>query len=153
MPNYRQRCPAINPNHIPDYIIRRLPDTMFDLNCYIGKINRAYPEEGSISYVAIDKDQIIGVQLIGRFRHIVYCRGTVVRPYRQRLHIANKLWVTMIKQEKPKKIVVETVSNRGFSLVELMREEYPDIRWEIEKEPYIRSLRKSRKLHRKKKHS
>lgn len=95
----------------------------------------SYPKErkGFSSYISIDGDQIIGVLVVSPSRSgkTVFSSGTVVRPSRRKEGIARKLWITMIKSEKPERVAVKVISDRGLSLIESVKQEFPKIKWFI----------------------
>jgi hypothetical protein len=96
----------------------------------------------SNSYVCIKDDRIIGALNIRRSRSglTVTSRGTVVRPLYQREGVARDLWTMMLNTERPKRVHVRVISDRGYSLIESMKKKFPKIKWFVEHGGY-RKLR------------
>lgn len=122
------------------YIILRIKNVSFTFEFDCNKISYkqiAAPEidPSTISYVAISDDQIIGVLMIakegyGRRAHI-YSRGTIVRPAYRKLGIGAALWREMLDTERPGRVRVDVITDRGCSLIESIQESYPEIKWTV----------------------
>lgn len=116
-------------------IIRRLDKTKVAVGVWEnGVVQNIDNCPNSTSYVAIQGARIIGALTIIRKKRkdtkTVKSRATGVRPGSQRQGVAKALWTAMIKAEKPTKIMVTTVSNRGYTLIDAMRDAFPRIKWE-----------------------
>jgi len=86
------------------------------------------------SYVCIYKDQIVGALVIGRSKSglTISSYGTIVRPSNRKEGIALDLWVTMLKAERPKRVAVKVISDRGYSLIGSLNKLFPKIKWNID---------------------
>lgn len=83
------------------------------------------------SYICISSDQIVGALVITRSRtgKTIWSSGTIVRSSYRKNGIAQALWTQMLKTEKPRRIYVNVVSDRGYSLIESIRENFTKTRW------------------------
>lgn len=105
-----------------------------------------YLEETYTDRAVIAMDQrfhIVGVWKFDKHprKKKLYSRGTWV-PKRFRKHgIAKKMWEFGIKSEKPVSVSVNVVSDKGYTLVECVKQKFPNIKWEIQ-EDGERKLRK-----------
>lgn len=79
-----------------------------------------------------------------KHKTLVSC-GTFVKPSLRRCGVAAHLWQAAIKLDKPKGIKVMAASDRGFTLIQHLRERYPKLEWEISQcgDRELRVLRKS----------
>jgi len=76
--------------------------------------------------VAVWKFDIHGVDSVD----LISC-GTWVSSKYRKYGIAKKLWNFGIRHFKPKRISVVTASDRGYSLVCSMQEQFPKIEWDV----------------------
>ncbi|KKM99694.1 hypothetical protein LCGC14_1145430 [marine sediment metagenome] len=88
------------------------------------------------SYICINNDQIVGALVVGRSRSgkTVRSDGTIVRSSYRKEGVARDLWKTMLKTEQPQRMCVRVVSDKGYSLVESMKEKFPKVKWLIDKD-------------------
>ena len=87
-----------------------------------------------VSYAALHNDQIVGALTVIRSRSgkTVSSCGTVVRSSYRKDGIGRDIWRAMLKSEKPKRVQTKVTSDRGYSLVESMKEEFPKIKWLVD---------------------
>ncbi len=76
----------------------------------------------------------------GRTSSVLSC-GTWVAPKYQRNGIAKKMWEFGLKHERPRRVSVVVITDRGYSLVHSVKEIFPKLKWKIT-EGGDRSLRK-----------
>lgn len=117
-----------------DIIIRRLDRTKVTVGVWEnGKVQNIKNCPDSTSYIAIQGTCVIGALTIVRKKRkdtkTVKSRATGVRPSSQRQGVAKALWTAMIKTEKPTKVIVVTVSDRGYTLIDAMKDAFPRIKW------------------------
>jgi predicted GNAT family acetyltransferase len=98
------------------------------------------------SVIAIDdKGHLAGVWQYDRDgnKKVVSC-GTWVAPKYRKKGIAKKMWEFGIAHEKPRKVRVIVITDRGYSLVQSIKSAFPQIKWDI-CEDGERTLRKLKK--------
>lgn len=122
---------------MPDFIVRRLDKTSCTVDVYVsGRLQCLEDDPWSTAYVAFSGNRIIGSLTICRKKRkdqkTISSRATGIRPTNQRQGVAKALWTAMIKAEKPTKIIVTTVSNKGFTLVDAMQDAFPRIKWAVD---------------------
>lgn len=122
-----------------EMLIVKLKGIKFDFNFSPGsscapRIDGQREQYNKTSYAALNKDKIVGALTIGRSRSgkTIHANGTIVRPAYIKQGIGRELWHAMLKSEKPKRVSVTVISDRGYSLVESMKESFPNIKWIVE---------------------
>jgi len=85
------------------------------------------------SAIAIDEfGHLLGVWSYDRERKgVVRSCGTWVSPKHRKRGLAKKLWKFVIAHENIKKIYVSVITDRGYSLVEALKRDLPDMKWKI----------------------
>jgi predicted GNAT family acetyltransferase len=102
---------------------------------YLGDINRIV--------VAVDEyGHAAGIWRYYKQGKTITSCGTWVSPKHRKYGIAKRMWEFGISCEDPKKINVTIITDRGYSLIDSMKEQFPDVKWKISED----SLRKLRKL-------
>jgi len=92
-------------------------------------------------------DNLVAIWKFNRYGDTVVSKGTWVADEYRKQGLAKKLWRFGIKKTQPKQINVTVCSDRGYTLVLAMSEEYPNIEFNICDET---STRKHRDLRRNK---
>jgi len=90
----------------------------------------------------VECGHVVGAWKYDKGNRTIHSLGTWVAPKYRKHGIAKKMWEFGINYEKPREMRVVVISDRGYSLVGSMAEQFPKIKWKIEEE----SDRKLRKL-------
>lgn len=133
-----------------EIIIVRVPNIACSSEIYdSGSIEWFEEDSEYVSYLALAGNQIAGILTIHKRRSIktkyVKSLMTVIRPRWRGLGVGKKLWNEMIRREKPKKIIVRTVTNKGLTLVSSLQKSHQNIKWNIDIEPGLKILKKKGK--------
>jgi hypothetical protein len=93
--------------------------------------------------VAIDqRGHVAGVWKYDRmYPGAIRSSGTWVAPKYRKRGLAKKLWQVGISHENAKRVKVCVISDRGYSLVHSMQEQFPKVKWTVE-DNGCRKLRK-----------
>lgn len=110
---------------------------------------KTYPCENTDMYIALEKNEVVGVLQVYRARghrygKTVQSQMTMVSPKWKKKGIAKLLWEHMIYNQRPSYIKVRTVTNKGYTLVESLQKKFPGIKWIHTPNPRLRSLKKKR---------
>lgn len=117
-----------------NFFVSRVDGVEFEMDVWgTGVIINTRTNDNAVSYVAIQCENVIGALSINKKKRKNSRRvdsiGTGVRPTWHNIGVGKALWNAMIKHEKPKEIHVRTVSNKGYSLIESLKERHPKIKW------------------------
>jgi predicted GNAT family acetyltransferase len=88
-------------------------------------------EEHNYVFVAMLGDETIGIYECEYYNGILNSHGTVVSNKYQKMGIASKLWKKALLTLKPKKIYVTVVSDRGFTLINKVKNYRKSAEWVI----------------------
>ena len=72
--------------------------------------------------------------------------GTMVRPAYRKKGIGSALWREMLRTENPSRMNVQVISNKGLTLINKMKAEFPNVCWDVDVSntfglPNLRDLR------------
>ena len=86
----------------------------------------------SSAIFAVDDESVVGVLCFTVDRHrSLQALGTWVRQDRRREGLAELLWSLVLTEYDVRSVVVEAISDRGFTLIERLRLKYPAIDWQV----------------------
>jgi hypothetical protein len=97
------------------------------------------------SILAVEHNRVVGAMSFHYDRGILESNGTKVIRSQRRKGIAHAMWTMAIEWKRPRKIQCTTVTDRGYTFVSVLREEFPKIKWDITDEGPHRPLRDLRK--------
>lgn len=97
--------------------------------------------------LAINKNKLAGIWVFRRFYKKISSNCTYVSPSCRKLGLAKKLWEIGLEKYKPHVVVVDIVSDKGYTLINSIKKDF-NIEWDTE-EIGARNLRDLRKIKRK----
>lgn len=102
------------------------------------KINFKLPKDLDRKYeyskfvIAEDNNKYVGVWFFNYHDDIIHSILTYISKKYRKMGLAKKLWSIGIKNYKPSRIEVTSISDRGLTLVNSLMIKYPYLAWDID---------------------